>query len=279
MSDSPATLPHTKLLTPQDVLAVPFKKKVRHISYGTGPSQFGELYLPKTKSPHPVVIVLHGGCWMTMATLNFMAPFCIDLASRGYAVWNLEYTRIGEEGGGWPGTFQDVADGIDHLRILEKEYALNLKNIVIVGHSSGGHLALWAAGRKNLNKESVLYQPNPLPIHGAVNIAGTGILKAFETMDEKVCGQKVISPLINGTHYEEGCPSHLLPLGAHQVLIGGTQDEAVPVSLMQKYEKLAKKAGDNIRFVEIKESGHFEFVVPGTPAHKNTVAEIEKVFK
>lgn len=115
--------------------------------YGPHPSQVGELFLPMKEGPHPVAVVLHGGYWRSRYDRSLMTELCLDLAAHGWAAWNLEYRRVGG-GGGWPTTFEDVATGVDALAELEAQ--LDLEQIVSVGHSAGGHLALWLAGRGGL---------------------------------------------------------------------------------------------------------------------------------
>ena len=116
------------------------------IEYGPDESQFGELYLPDSDGPYAVVVLIHGGFWRSMYGLGLMAPLATDLQSRGYGVWNIEYRRVGEAGGGYPGTLEDVAAAIDVLATL-RGADLDVGRVALVGHSAGGHLALWAAGR------------------------------------------------------------------------------------------------------------------------------------
>ena len=91
----------------------------------------------------------------------------------GIAAWSIEYRRVGDAGGGWPGTFEDVAAGFDYLRVLGKDYPLDLTHVIVSGHSAGGHLAYWLAGRPNVPEESPLHKPQPaLAMHGVVALAG-----------------------------------------------------------------------------------------------------------
>src|SRR5262245_60200302 len=130
--------------------------------------QFGELRLPGGDGPHPVVIAIHGGFWKAAYGLDHIGPVCEALAGAGVATWNLEYRRIGNPGGGWPGTLEDVALGAGHLREIAGEHRLDLKRVVVVGHSAGGHLALWLAGRG---------RSRDMPLRGVVSLAGVADLR------------------------------------------------------------------------------------------------------
>ena len=117
------------------------------ITYGEQPQQFADLYLPADEATPPVVVLIHGGFWRAQYGLDLMVPLAEDLADAGYAVWNIEYRRVGQPGGGWPGTLDDVAAAVDELTAVTATHPLDLDRVAIVGHSAGGHLALWAAGR------------------------------------------------------------------------------------------------------------------------------------
>src|SRR5262245_6784070 len=113
------------------------------ISYGTDPLQFGELTLPAGQGPHPLVINVHGGVWLAAYSIDHTHAMARALADSGFAVWNLEYRRVGHEGGGWPGTFLDVSHGVEHARALASSRPIDLARVCLMGHSAGGHLALW----------------------------------------------------------------------------------------------------------------------------------------
>ncbi|MGN7150549.1 alpha/beta hydrolase family protein [Arthrobacter sp. SAFR-179] len=120
--------------------------------YGPDPSQWGELFLPDLPAGarhQGVVVVIHGGYWRSTYGAELGEPLAQDLAEHGMAAWNLEYRRTGN-GGGWPGTFEDILAGIDKLADLAEPQALDLGKVVALGHSAGGHLAVWAAGRHKL---------------------------------------------------------------------------------------------------------------------------------
>ncbi|MGH8590115.1 MAG: alpha/beta hydrolase, partial [Gammaproteobacteria bacterium] len=145
--------------------------------FGSDPIQFADLRLPKGKGPFPIAIVIHGGCWMKFADLQNTAPLSDALRHAGIATWNIEYHRVDNTGGGWPGTFNDVAAAADHVKTIAKTYELDLTQVIVIGHSAGGHLALWLAARHRLPKNSPLYVEKPLPIRGAINLAGPANLR------------------------------------------------------------------------------------------------------
>ena len=165
-----------------------------------------------------------------------------------------------------------MANAIDYLRVLAKPYSLDLKRVVIVGHSSGGHLGTWAAARRRLPKQSPLFFKNPLHIAGIVNLAGVSDLERFLAMESQVCGDPVVTRLLGGSlsevpdRYRQASPSTLLPIRVKQVLITGAQDKFVPPWLGQKYEEEAKKTGDDVTFVAVKNASHFEVIAPGSVA-------------
>jgi acetyl esterase/lipase len=143
-------------LTLDEVVTLPGVPADHRVSYGPDPAQFGDLYLPQQPGPHPVVLLLHGGCWQAHFSLTFVSQLGAALCQAGLAVWNLGYRRLGN-GGGWPMTFLDVALGADFLRTLAPQFALDLSRLVTVGHSAGGHLALWLAGQHHLPATSPLH--------------------------------------------------------------------------------------------------------------------------
>src|SRR5205814_1584844 len=136
-----------------DDKAAPTSSPLR-FAYLTGPLRFGELYVPKGSGPHPVVILIHGGFWRVPYGLTLMQRLADDLVQKKIAAWNIEYRRVGDAGGGWPGTLRDVARAADYLTTLAPRYALDLTRVVSVGHSAGGQLALWLAARSRLPKKS-----------------------------------------------------------------------------------------------------------------------------
>jgi len=267
MSEKGASQVH--VLTTKDVLEFAVPPADRRIPYGPYPLQFGDLRMPKGDGPFPVVVVVHGGCWLSEYSLDHIAGFCAALTDVGLATWSLEYRRVGDEGGGWPGTFEDVAGGVDYLRDLAKDYPLDLERVVAVGHSAGGQMVLWLAGRHLLPKDSAIIAKNPLPLSGVVALAGVSDLEAAHEQD--VCGD-VVGRLLGGTpeqvpaRYRQASPIHLLPLGVRQRLLHGDLDGIVPIEMSRRYETEGRKRGDDVKLVVCPDAGHFEPIAPQTPA-------------
>jgi acetyl esterase/lipase len=258
-----------RLMTPQDLDALPHRAPDRRIAYGNSRQQYGELRVPAGPGPHPMAIIIHGGCFKAAyATADYAAPIGDALKDQGIASWNIEYRRLGDPGGGWPGTYRDVGRAVDYLRTLAKPYNLDLARVVVVGHSAGGHLAMWAAGRSRVPKQSALYTANPLPIRGAVDLAGPLDLSAHIAEYEGLCRDSVITSLMGGTpatrpeRYAQASPIKLLPYGLPQVLVLGTYEDFVPMPLMRAYADAARRAGDSVRVVHVRGAGHFEIASP-----------------
>jgi acetyl esterase/lipase len=237
----------------------------QRIAYGKNSEQFGELRLPEGDGPHPVVVVIHGGFWQAAYDLKHLYPFSAALTAAGWATWSIEYRRVGQEGGGWPDTFDDVAAATDALRDLAAPHSLDLRRVFAIGHSAGGHLALWTASRHRIPVESAVYRKSPLPVKGVVSLAGVCDLR--QAWDLKL-GGGVVRGLLGGTpeefsdRYSAASPADLLPLGVPQVLVHGEKDAAVPFAMSQAYQKKATERGDAARLVALPDAGHFEVIDP-----------------
>src|SRR5215475_4763096 len=264
----------------RDILTRPVSPADHRISYGPNEFQFGELRLPKGAGPHPVAIVIHGGCWMSQYGLSYMGHLSAALAEAGVATWSVEYRRVGNQGGGWPGTFEDVARAADHLRMIAKTYPLDLNRVIAVGHSAGGHLALWLAARKLLPKDSPAYSHDPLPLRGVVSLAGVTDLRRNGT----ACDANV-KQLMGGaakdkaTIYDQASPIELLPLGIPSAIVQGSIDPIIPLEMAKDYAEAAKKKGDDAKLVVIEKAGHFEVVDPKSFAWEAVRNEVLALLK
>lgn len=272
-----------KPITWQDIAALPAPAAGMRLAYGTDSLQFGELRLPKGEGPFPVVVVVHGGCWLSQYNLQYMTHLSAALAEAGYATWNLEFRRVGDAGGGWPGTFLDVAQGTDYVKELAKRYPLDLKQVVVLGHSAGGHLALWLAARRNLPRKSELYTRKPLKVKGVVALAGIADLENYAN-DKGSCNAAV-PKLLGGMpaevpdRYLQASPMHLLPLKVPQRLVQGELDPIVPVTQATAYASLARSKGDAAEVMLIPDTGHFDLVAPQSPAWGTVRKAVEAVLR
>jgi acetyl esterase/lipase len=248
-----------------DILERPPPPADHRVAYGSHPDQFGELRLPPGTDPHPVVICLHGGFWRKQYDLTHLGHLCAALTRVGFATWNLEYRRVGEKGGGYPGTMQDVARGTDFLPELAKSYPLSLERVVAIGHSAGGQLALWLGGRQHIEAGSPLHSAHPFRVHAIVALAAVSDLaKAFHLH----LSNDIVNQFMGGDpkavpqHYAASSPIELLPLGLPQKVIHGADDEIVPISFSEDYCRAARARGDEAVLQALPAIGHYELIDP-----------------
>jgi acetyl esterase/lipase len=253
------------LMSAADALAMPQPEADFVIPYDCGANQFGELRLPDREGPYPVVLVIHGGCWLAQYDLGYMSALADALTTAGVATWSIEYRRLGDDGGGWPGTFQDVADAADYLHELARDHDLDLDRVAAVGHSAGGHLALWLAGRKWLEAEDPFRGDAPLALNGVVALAAITDLAAY--VSPEGCGSAVPG-LLGGEprgvvdRLKRSSPIAMVPFGISQTLVVAEHDSIVPEAQARSFRDAAGKAGDAVSVIEISGAGHFELVDP-----------------
>jgi acetyl esterase/lipase len=249
------------------------------IKYGEDQMQVVDLWLPAGKGPHPTVLMVHGGCWQTeIADRRIMNWIAEDLRKRGLAVWNIDYRGVDRAGGGYPGTFEDAAAAADALRVNAKTHNLDISRLVATGHSAGGHLALWLAGRHRLPAGSPLRTPDPLPIKTVVSLGGLPDLEEAARPPGSGCGTEVIAK-ISGGRFAETSVNRLGPLGVRQVLVNGLQDRIIPPAYAEAYAAPMRAAGDKVTVRMVDRTGHVELIAPETEAWKVAVEEIEKALR
>jgi len=218
--------------------------------YGPHRSQRADLYLPIGAGPHPVMIVIHGGSWHRRYGKVVMRGLVADLVRRGWAAWNIEYRRLGE-GGGWPATFADVAAAIDHLRRLDAP--LDLDSVAVLGHSAGGHLALWAASRGRLPDGAPGAQPEVVPRRAIAQAGVCDLARASE-----LWRGGAVAMLMGGSPKEVperfaiGDPAALAPLPLPVLLVHGVADGTVSVELSRRYAQRAGERGGEVELIEIE---------------------------
>ncbi len=244
----------------------------RRIAYGAADSQYGELREPPGDGPHPVAVLIHGGFWRDVWTLDLMDSLAVDLHHRGFATWNIEYHRVGS-GGGWPVTMEDVAAALDHLANLAKACNLDLDDVTAIGHSAGGHLALWSAARPEQYPE----QPDTKPVVVPQRVVGLAPVADLVAAHQMNLGEGAVeeflrrSPQEGPERYAVASPAELLPLGIRQLIVHGDADMRVPIEMSRAYTAAAAAAGDDVTFHGHEGSDHFMVIDPAAPAWERVV--------
>ena len=261
----------------------------RRIHYGPGEFQFGDLRLPADAANKraPLAVFFHGGWWQSAYDLEYAGHLCAALKSVGIATWSLEYRRVGSTGGGWPTTFQDAAAGFDYVTTLAKTYPLDLDRVVAMGHSAGGHLAFWLAGRHHISETSPIYQPQPkAALHGLISLAGAVDLRltcdlagyfTFANDKREVYSLMGGPPAEFEDRYRAGNPGDLLPLSVPQILIQGTDDGQIPSQLPARWADMARRQGDEVTVNIIPAADHFDVVDPKSKAWPTVRAAVFKL--
>jgi len=219
-----------------------------------------------------------------------MTALAKDLAARGYAAWNIEYRRVGNPGGGWPGTLLDVARAADYVREMALLYPLDTRRVVAIGHSAGGHLAFWLAARPRIAAGGPLAGSHeaqgetgaPLELVGAISLAG--VLDLEMAWKLHLSNDAVVELLGKPwpdapDRYAAASPASLLPLGVPQVLLHGTRDIHVPIEISRSYAVRARAAHDPVEYIELEGIDHFDPIDPHSNAWSVTIKALERLLK
>lgn len=248
-----------------DLLGRPKPVADRTIAYGADPLQVVDLWLPEGAAPHPAVIMIHGGCWLTdVADRSIMNWIAADLRGQGIAVWNVEYRGVDRPGGGYPGTFQDIAAAADLFVKDGARHGLKTDRVVAIGHSAGGHLALWLAAR---GKADTAISQGGLPdlryLAEEAKDHGCGV-EGARGMAGKPSAER---PDV----YADTSPIAMTPGKAAQIQINTTRDPIAPPAYADAYAKALSGKGVTVRNVTVADEGHIELVAPGSNAWLQTV--------
>ena len=227
------------------------------LAYGSDPNQFGDLRFPKSGGPFPVVMMIHGGFWRAKYDLAHAGTLCAALTAKGLATWNIEYRRVGNPGGGWPGTLQDMGMAFRFVPQIAKRYNLDSSRVVVMGHSAGGQLALALAAHEPAVKH-------------VVSLAGVLDLQAAyeqHLSDDAVVGFMGGTPKAATDHYRDADPMELsIPKATTQWIIQGAGDDVVPPDFSHRYAQTKKARGEDVHLLEVSQAGHYELIDPRTAA-------------
>jgi len=241
-----------------DILSLAAPKADARVPYGSDQNQFVDMRLPKGKGPHALAIVIHGGYWRAKYDLEYTGHLCAALTARGIATANLEYRRVGNPGGGWPGTFSDIRAGYQFLLQNGHKYEFDTRRIVVIGHSAGGQLGLCLAAHEN-------------GVKAVISLAGVVDLQrayALHLSNDAVVEFLAGTPAEVADHYREADPMKLA-IGARQWLVYGAADDVVPPAFSRDYVNAKRKVKEDVRLLEIAGAGHFEVVDPRSGAWKD----------
>jgi len=244
-----------------DILSLTPPPADKRLPYGNDPNQFFDLRLPKGKAgSHPLVMNIHGGFWRAKYDLEHAGHLCAALTGAGFATANIEYRRVGNEGGAWPGTFEDVRSAFSYLRQNAQQLGFDAQKTVVMGHSAGGQLALCLAA----------HEP---AVHSAVCLAGVVDLKRAYQLH---LSNDAVVEFLRGTpkevpdHYREADPMQLSIRQARQWLIHGTVDDTVPCEFSRDYvaakSKRTSTEKEEAHLVEIPGASHFDLIDPRSAA-------------
>jgi acetyl esterase/lipase len=241
-----------------NILSVAPPKADARLSYGRDANQFVDLRLPKRKDPHALAINIHGGFWRARYDLGHAGHLCAALTAKGIATANLEYRRVGNAGGGWPGTFADVRAAYQFLLQNSQQYEFETRRVVIIGHSAGGQLGLCLAAHET-------------GVKAVISLAGVVDLQrayALHLSNDAVVEFLGGTPAEVADHYRESDPMKL-SIGARQWLVHGVADDVVPPAFSRDYVSAKQKMKEDARLVEIAGAGHFDVVDPRSAAWRD----------
>jgi acetyl esterase/lipase len=265
-----------------DYLALRGPDPTVRIVYGDSPSQFAELFVPQGSGPFPVAVLVHGGCWTAkFGGIVQMRNMAGALVAHGIAVWSVEYRRLDEEGGGYPGTYLDMNAATDKLASVAGRYHLDLSRMVAVGHSAGGQLVQWMAGRGRIAPSSPLHQENPLPIRHVVSLGGLADLRHEGDLIRTSCEVDVGQLTGRASKerpdvFSDTNAADLMPNGSSTVLLTGELDNISPPRVAHDYAGRARAAGDRASSEILPGASHYDEVAATSSSWERVFAVIRQ---
>jgi 3-dehydroquinate dehydratase type II len=229
------------------------------ISYGPSPDQVGELRLPRGSGPHPIIVLIHGGFWRHQWALDTLDALAADLTERGFATWNIEYSRAGL---GMSLASTDVALAIEHLHKVCHPLGLDMGRLGLLGHSAGAQLALEAAKSAG----------------PALTVSLAGVTDLVRAIKENL-GNGAASLFLAGRPAEAHSPAHLLPIGSPLLLAHGSADENVPIDYSNTLAKVAETAGDSVDYLRFDGLNHMDMIDPSQASWATIAETIQRSLK
>jgi acetyl esterase/lipase len=272
---------HAAPLTLADYLALSGPAPTATLRYGAAPSQYAELFLPVGTGPFPVAVLVHGGCWTKeYGGITQLRNVAGALATRGIAVWNVEYRRVDEPGGGYPGTYHDMNAALDLLARTAHDHPLDLDRLVAVGHSAGGQLVQWLAARPRIPATSPLYRADAVPVRRVVSLGGLADLRREAALLKSSCGRDIAE--LAGTPgadrpdvFADTNAGDLMPNGSRTILVTGELDTISPPRVAHDFAARARAAGDSAEVVILPGASHYDEVAATSASWPRVLHAIE----
>lgn len=284
-----------QLMSARGVRSLPAAAPAKIIHYGEDDAQKIELFLPRAQNKRlPLVVLLAGDCWSGGDdSLKLMRPAAAALVNRGYAVWSVGYRGMASDEGGYPDSFADVTTAIDLIAENAEEHELDPARIALFGHGGGAHLALWAAGRRNLPAESELRGDDPTRFRGVLAVSGFASLQSSQAQIAAACGVAMLDQLSAGTKSADDddadhptardfsaiSPERLLPTRIPSVILHGIYDPVAYPAIGLDYATAARRVGDAADLQVAPMAGHYEAIAPGTAAFSQAMAAIDRFLR
>lgn len=250
------------IMTWPDLLDQPKPVADATISYGDDPLQLIDVWIPKGDLPHRAVIMIHGGCWQSdIAERDIMNYIADDLRQAGIGVWNIEYRGVDRPGGGYPGSYLDVAKAADLFGSKGAQYGFSDRKLVVIGHSAGGHLALWLAMRPDLPLNADIRGSDPIKIDAAISQGGLPDLRDGAQRKGHPCGTDAPGTMSGGKWRWSSPPE--MPIGsAQQFLFNNDRDQIAPPGFANGYQAQMAAQGKAIQTIVTPDEGHVELIAP-----------------